>query len=66
MAKKFTIIKLSEPNTTTSVNISPISNGKFKTFIATRPKKCPLCNTENMITKVNAHWKCKKCEHTWL
>ena len=53
--KKFKVIKIVDPP-------------RLKHPTETRPKKCPMCHTENKITRTSkGKWKCKKeeCGYEW-
>jgi len=40
--------------------------GGFSVLAKTRPKQCPLCRTENKVTRLSSkQWQCNECKHIW-
>ncbi len=38
----------------------------FTVHSMTRPNICPICRTENKITRLPSNeWNCEECGHTW-
>ncbi len=62
--KKFDV---GETTVRTSTPLNNSASGKLKRMIKTRPKACPVCRTEDKITKNAASaWQCKECGHEWI
>jgi hypothetical protein len=41
-------------------------DGPMRIESQTRPKICPMCQTEDKITSLSSRqWKCTVCEYTW-
>jgi hypothetical protein len=59
----FTIIS---ENTISAANELVIQPGEFLVLAETIPKQCPLCRTENKVTRLPTNqWQCDECKHTW-